>query len=50
MATLSPIGARFFSPRGLAVLMSEALWIWLPAVMIASAAIIFRERRVVQRR
>ncbi|HUR80612.1 MAG TPA: metal-dependent hydrolase [Thermoanaerobaculia bacterium] len=29
---LSPIGARFFSERGLAVLVSEAIWVWAPCV------------------
>ena len=41
---VSPIGARFFSPRGLAVLTSEALWIWLPSVAVAGAAILARRR------
>ena len=41
---VSPIGARFFSPRGLAVLVSEALWIWLPSAAIAGAAILARRR------
>ena len=43
--SVSPIGARFFSPRGLAVLASEALWIWLPSVAVAGGAILFRRRR-----
>ena len=42
---VSPIGARFFSPRGLAVLTSEALWVWLPSVAMVSAAILFRRSR-----
>lgn len=29
---VSPIGPRFFSGRGLAVLMSEVVWVWLPCV------------------
>jgi inner membrane protein len=42
---VSPIGvARFFSSRGLEVLGSEFLWIWLPAVVLAIAAWIFRRR------
>lgn len=32
---VSPIGIRFFSPRALAVLGSELLWIWLPTVAFA---------------
>ena len=31
---VSPIGAGFFSARGLAVLRSELLWVWLPAAML----------------
>jgi inner membrane protein len=27
---VSPIGAGFFSPRGLATLRSELIWLWLP--------------------
>jgi inner membrane protein len=33
---VSPIGARFFSPRGFAVLLSEALWVWTP-MLVAGA-------------
>ncbi|HZX77259.1 metal-dependent hydrolase [Lysobacter sp.] len=32
---VSPIGTGFFSARGLAVLRSEMLWVWLPAAAIA---------------
>ena len=32
---VSPIGARFFSARGLDVLFSELLWVWLPAAAVA---------------
>jgi inner membrane protein len=32
---VSPIGAGFFSLRGLAVLWSELLWVWLPLMAIA---------------
>jgi inner membrane protein len=40
---VSPIGvARFFSPRGLAVLRSELLWVWLPAASLASMAFLLR--------
>src|SRR5438552_6669041 len=31
---VSPIGAAFFSSRGLAVIWSEALFVWLPAVVL----------------
>lgn len=34
---VSPIGARFFSARGLEVLASEACWVWLPCALAALA-------------
>ena len=39
---VSPIGAGFFSARGLRVLISESQWIWLPSAIIAASARIFR--------
>jgi len=40
---VSPIGlGRFFSHRGLEVLQSELLWIWLPAAVLAIAAWVVR--------
>jgi inner membrane protein len=43
---VSPIGiARFFSARGRAVLQTELLWIWLPAVFFAICAWFLRRRR-----
>jgi inner membrane protein len=33
---VSPIGAGFFSARGVAVLLSEAAWVWLPAISLAT--------------
>src|SRR5260370_4302014 len=40
---VSPIGAgRFFTHRGLEVLQSEFLWIWLPAAVLAIAAWVVR--------
>jgi len=40
----SPIGiARFFGPRGLVVLRSELLWIWLPAALFAAFCIAWRQ-------
>ena len=41
---VSPIGAGFFSPRGLRVLASEAVWIWVPSAIIALSARAFRKR------
>ena len=42
---VSPIGAGFFSARGLAVLRSEALWIWLPSLLVFTAGIVWHRRR-----
>ncbi len=45
---VSPLVAhRFFSPWGARVLLSEALWVWLPAVLFALLGLLIRhERRV----
>jgi inner membrane protein len=43
---VSPIGfVRFFTSRGLVILESELLWIWLPAGLFAASVWIFRRRR-----
>ncbi|HKV62349.1 MAG TPA: metal-dependent hydrolase [Candidatus Acidoferrum sp.] len=40
---VSPIGlGRFFTQRGLEVLQSELLWIWLPAAVLAVVARVVR--------
>jgi inner membrane protein len=39
---VSPIGAGFFSLRGLNVLASEARWNWVPSAIIALSARMFR--------
>lgn len=39
---VSPIGAHFFGARGVTVLLSEMLWIWLP---LAITALVVRSRR-----
>jgi inner membrane protein len=42
---VSPIGiSRFFSHRGLAVLQSEILWIWLPAALVILVAWLIHRR------
>ncbi len=42
---VSPIGiSRFFSHRGLAVIESELLWIWLPAALLILVAWLIRRR------
>jgi inner membrane protein len=43
---VSPLDAdRFFGPRGLQVLASEALWIWMPALAVATLGRWRRSRR-----
>ena len=42
---VSPIGMRFFSERGLEVLASEFIWVWLPALLIYAAAWSYRKFR-----
>ena len=39
---VSPIGAHFFSARGISVVQSELLWVWLPCVAFAIVAFSFR--------
>src|SRR5262249_43237596 len=40
---VSPIGVgRFFSARGLAVLPSEFLWVWVPTMLLAVSIIVLR--------
>jgi len=41
---VSPIGVGFFSPRGMRVLASEAVWIWVPSAIIALSARLVRRR------
>lgn len=41
---VSPIGARFFSPRGLAVLASEIRWVWSPTATALAVAWLMRCR------
>jgi inner membrane protein len=42
---VSPIGiGRFFTGRGLAVLQSELLWIWLPVALLALSVWLVRRR------
>ncbi|MFL0354924.1 metal-dependent hydrolase [Erythrobacter sp. GH1-10] len=42
---VSPIGAGFFSARGLETLLSEIRWIWLPCGVLAMAGIGLRRLR-----
>jgi inner membrane protein len=42
---VSPIGIdRFLTPRGIAVLESEFLWIWIPAALVIVSALLIRRR------
>jgi len=46
---VSPIAAsRFFGARGLAVLKSELLWIWLPSIMVMALVTISRRLRIAE--
>ncbi|MBD0372892.1 MAG: metal-dependent hydrolase [Pyrinomonadaceae bacterium] len=40
---VSPIGMRFFSQRGLEVIESEIVWVWLPALVLLLAAWLYRK-------
>lgn len=43
---VSPISLdRFFSSRGLEVIMSEIVWIWIPATLLVLAAWLYRRLR-----
>ena len=39
---VSPFLSGFFSPRGLSVLLSEARWVWLPSLAIATTGLAMR--------
>ncbi|MDQ3011183.1 MAG: metal-dependent hydrolase, partial [Acidobacteriota bacterium] len=39
---VSPIGADFFSTRGLMVMGSEIIWVWLPALALVVSAKLYR--------
>jgi inner membrane protein len=43
---VSPISLdRFLSPRGMEVLQSEFVWIWIPAILLLAAAWLYRKLR-----
>jgi inner membrane protein len=45
---VSPIGIRaLFSREGLAVLLSEAAWVWLPALLLVLSSRLWRRRSAV---
>jgi lipopolysaccharide export LptBFGC system permease protein LptF len=35
---------RFFTPRGLAIIQSEFVWIWLPAILFAAMVLTLRRK------
>ncbi|KAA9339144.1 metal-dependent hydrolase [Hymenobacter busanensis] len=45
---VSPVGGGFFSARGVATLLSELKWLWLPALMALSAASLRRRGKTVR--
>ncbi|HWQ35331.1 MAG TPA: metal-dependent hydrolase [Blastocatellia bacterium] len=46
---VSPIGARFFSARGIDVMLSELEWIWLPSLMTMAICALLRQWRMKER-
>lgn len=42
---VSPIGAGFFSGRGIEVMLSEVVWIWLPSALIIAVSWLARRKR-----
>ena len=46
---VSPIGAGFFSMRGLETLVSEIKWIWLPCAVLAATGIAIRRAQSVRK-
>jgi inner membrane protein len=47
--TVSPIGLGFFSERGVAVVVSEFVWIWLPSMIIATMLWLVAQRSAAER-
>lgn len=44
---VSPIGLRFFSERGVVVILSEVIWIWIPSAVFILTA--WEVRRIVRK-
>jgi inner membrane protein len=42
---VSPIGFAFFSERGVTVLLSEMLWVWLPTAVVVVPVLLYRRVR-----
>jgi inner membrane protein len=48
---VSPISVRrFFSERGVTVLLNEARWVWIPAMIFAATCIALRSKRPIHER
>jgi inner membrane protein len=47
---VSPIGLNFFGPRGLRVLHSEMLWVWLPTAAVVGVVVAVRKWQETRRR
>jgi inner membrane protein len=43
---VSPIGAGFFSKRGVETVLSELLWVWLPVTVVAATARLTRQAKI----
>ena len=39
---VSPIGLSFFSKEGMAILLSEILWVWLPTAAVVGPVLLYR--------
>lgn len=46
---VSPIGTRFFSARGVEVMLSELEWIWLPSLVMMAVCALLRQWRMKER-
>ncbi len=40
---VSPMGLRFFSPRGLEVIQSEFVWVWIPSTLVVAFVSLYRK-------
>lgn len=41
---VSPLGVGFLSGRGLAVIMSELIWIWIPSILVVTLSWLMRRK------
>lgn len=47
---VSPVGGGFFSMRGVATLLSEFNWLWLPTLLAVGAALLLRRQQAAERK